>query len=71
VPATRPSRPVLVAAAIVLIVAYVFRASARLSRLLGQTGINVFTRVLGLLLASMAVQYVANGVVELKFSLGA
>ena len=63
---------VLVAAAIVLIVAYVFlRASARLARLLGQTGINVVTRVLGLLLAALAVQYVADGVVELKFSLGA
>lgn len=63
---------VLVAAAIVLIVAYVFlRASARLARLLGQTGINVGTRVLGLLLAALAVQYVADGVIELQLSLGA
>ena len=60
---------VLVAAAIVLIVAYVFlRASARLARLLGQTGINVGTRVLGLLLAALAVQYVADGVVGLKLT---
>ncbi len=63
---------VLVSAAIVLVVAYVFlRASARLARLLGQTGINVVTRVLGLLLAALAVQYVADGVVGLKLSLGA
>jgi hypothetical protein len=63
---------VLVAAAIILVVAYVFlRASARLARLLGQTGINVFTRILGLLLAALAVQYVAGGVVELMLSLGA
>jgi len=63
---------VLVAAAIVLIVAYVFlRASAWLARLLGQTGINVVTRVLGLLLAALAVQYVAAGVVELLLSLRA
>lgn len=63
---------VLVAAAIVLVVAYVFlRASARLARLLGQTGINVVTRVLGLLLAALAVQYVADGVIELQLSLGA
>ncbi len=63
---------VLVSAGIVLVVAYVFlRASARLARLLGQTGINVVTRVLGLLLAALAVQYVADGVVELKLSLGA
>ena len=63
---------VLVAAAIVLVLAYVFlRASARLARLLGQTGINVFTRVLGLPLAALAVRYVAGGVVELTRSLGA
>ena len=63
---------VLVSAAIVLIVAYVFlRASARLARLLGQTGINVVTRVLGLLLAALAVQFVADGAVELARSLGA
>ncbi len=62
---------VLVAAAIVLVVAYVLlRASARLARLLGQTGINVGTRVLGLLLAALAVQYVADGVVELNLLLG-
>ena len=63
---------ILVAAAIVLVVAYIFlRASARLARLVGQTGINVVTRVLGLLLAALAVQYVIDGVVELELSLGA
>jgi len=63
---------VLASAAIVLVVAYVFlRASARLARLVGQTGINVVTRILGLLLAALAVQYVADGVVGLKVSLDA
>ena len=60
-----PSRytVIIVAAALVLAIAYLFlRASRRLASLLGQTGINVVTRVLGLLLAALAIQYVANGI---------
>jgi multiple antibiotic resistance protein len=53
---------IVVAATLVLAIAYVFlRASRRLANVLGQTGINVVTRVLGLLLAALAIQYVANG----------
>ena len=57
---------VLGAAAVVLFVAYLsLRGSTRLARLLGQTGINVVTRVLGLILAALAVQYVVDGLIGL------
>jgi multiple antibiotic resistance protein len=57
---------VLGAAGMVLLVAYLFlRVSTRLARILGQTGINVVTRILGLILAALAVQYVADGLIGL------
>lgn len=55
---------ILVIAAVVLLIAYILlRFSRHLAHFLGQTGINVVTRVLGVLLAALAVQYIANGVV--------
>jgi multiple antibiotic resistance protein len=49
--------------ALVLGLAYAaLRLAVPLGRLLGQTGVNVVTRVLGVLLAALAVQYVADGV---------
>jgi multiple antibiotic resistance protein len=46
----------------VLALCYVaLRLSEPLVKLLGQTGVNVVTRVLGMLLAALAVQYVADG----------
>jgi len=43
----------------------VFGASARIARALGQTGINVMTRLMGLILAAMAVELLADGLVKL------
>ena len=55
---------ILTVSAIVLSIAYtLFRLSKSLAYVLGQTGINVVTRVLGVLLAALAVQYIANGAI--------
>jgi multiple antibiotic resistance protein len=42
----------------------ILRAAAVLERTLGQTGLNILNRVMGLLLAAVAVQFVVNGVAE-------
>ena len=54
------------ASAAVLLMAYAsLRLAGLVSKFLGQTGINVVTRILGLILAALAVQYVAKGVLAL------
>ncbi len=51
------------AAAVVLATTWVFlRLADRVTDRLGNTGVNVVTRILGLLLAALAVQLVADGV---------
>ena len=53
---------VLAMTAVVLVLCHAaLRLSEVIARILGQTGVNVSTRVLGLLLAALAVQYVADG----------
>ena len=42
-----------------------FSASGRIAQVLGRTGINVMTRLMGLILAAMAVELLADGLVKL------
>jgi multiple antibiotic resistance protein len=42
-----------------------FAASGRIAQVLGRTGINVMTRLMGLILAAMAVELLADGLVKL------
>ena len=48
----------------------VFSASGRIARALGRTGINVMTRRMGLILAAMAVELLADGLTKLFPVLG-
>ncbi len=43
----------------------VFSASGRIAKVLGRTGINVMTRLMGLILAAMAVELLADGLGKL------
>lgn len=43
----------------------VFTASGRIARLIGSTGINVMTRLMGLILAALAVEIMADGLTSL------
>ncbi|WP_395704279.1 MarC family protein [Aquabacterium sp.] len=47
-----------------------FAASGRIAKVLGSTGINVMTRLMGLILAAMAVELLADGLVKLFPLLG-
>jgi multiple antibiotic resistance protein len=48
----------------------VFSAAGRIARVLGRTGIDVMTRLMGLILAAMAVELLADGLMKLFPVLG-
>jgi len=43
----------------------VFSTAGRIARVLGQTGINIMTRLMGLILAALAVELLADGLIKL------
>lgn len=49
-------------AAIILLVYLVFLVAERVDKLLGETGRSVLTRLLGVILSALAVQFVADGI---------
>jgi len=58
--------PVFTAIALTSIAAYYTLAfGARIERALGETGIRVLMRLMGLVLAAMAVQFVLNGISDI------
>jgi multiple antibiotic resistance protein len=59
---------VLVMTAFILVLMYLMlRLSSRLERAIGKVGINVFTRIFGMLLAALSVQFVLDGLAEFGF----
>jgi len=51
---------VILATTIILFIA--FKSVPYISKYMSQTGINVFTRIMGLILAAIAIEFIANGV---------
>ncbi len=63
---------IALATALVTLVSFLLlRAASRVHRLLGTTGLHIVTRVMGLLLAAISVQFVLNGVSSLLGGAGA
>ena len=60
-----------VMAAVVLITLVFFLAGGLIERALGRTGINIVTRLLGMLLAALSVQFILTGLAESGFASGA
>jgi multiple antibiotic resistance protein len=55
--------PLILAILVIFLVTYTcFMLSRSLARLVGQTVNSIFTRLLGVLLASLAIQFIADGI---------
>ena len=54
--------------AVLAVLVVMFLASGLFERLLGKTGINVITRLLGMLLAALSVQFILDGLKDFGFA---
>ena len=59
-----------VIALLALLTMLLFRLAPTITTMLGQTGINIVTRLMGLIMAAMGVEFIANGLKELFPVLG-
>ena len=50
---------------VTLVTFIVFSAASKIAKVLGQTGINIMTRLMGLILAALAVELLADGLIKL------
>ena len=51
--------------ALLLLCTIIFILSGRIEKLIGDTGRVVLSRLLGVILAALAVQYIADGIIQL------
>ena len=60
---------IVVLAGISLVVLLILLSADRIQRLLGEMGIEIATRLLGLILAAIGVQFILNGLANATFGL--
>jgi multiple antibiotic resistance protein len=59
-----------IALALALLTWVSLRAAPGIAQRLGRTGLNIFTRIMGLILAAIGVEFMANGIRQLLPGLG-
>jgi multiple antibiotic resistance protein len=60
------SLALLIPAALIALAVWVtFAAATKISNHLGKTGMNVITRIMGLIIAAIGVEYIYRGLIEL------